>query len=218
MAVYGYLRVSTNTGMQTTDNQEKAITDAGFSINEFFSDSGVSGSVPAFERPSFKRMLDKLVVGDTVIVVAVDRLGRSASDILQTVEHFKSLGVKVRIMQFDGVDVTSPMGKMILTCMSAFAELEKNLIVERVNSGIARTRSQGTVFGAPSKLSPDDMEQMITDSRKISQTQLAKNYGVGLSTVKRNLKSYSNKSALVAYRETFGKKQEQHSINKFKGV
>lgn len=210
MATYGYLRVSTNLG-QSTDNQEKFISDYGFNVTEFFSDTGVSGSCPAFSRPAFSRMMEVAKPEDTIIVVAVDRLGRSASDILSTVEQLRVRNIKVRILQFDGVDITSPTGKMILTCMSAMAELEKNLLVERVVSGLKRTVAQGTVLGAPSALAPAQLRSMIRDSSTMSQGALAKRYNVGISTIKRHISKYSTEEACNAYETLYNKRQQQHN-------
>src|ERR1700741_528568 len=117
MATYAYLRVSTSCFDQTTDNQRKVILDLGFSVDKFFSEDGVSGSVAALERPEFYQMMKVCVAGDTVICTMVDRLGRNASDILHTVDEFKRLGIRLRVTQFDGIDVTSSTGKMIITVM-----------------------------------------------------------------------------------------------------
>jgi putative DNA-invertase from lambdoid prophage Rac len=69
--------------------------------------------------------------------------------VLNVVEDLKARGIKLKVMQFDGMDITSAMGKMILTCMSAMAELERNILIERTNAGLERTKAQtiGTKAG-----------------------------------------------------------------------
>src|SRR5687768_5167604 len=67
MATYGYLRVSTEGKGQTTDNQHKQIADAGFAVEQYFSEDGVSGSIKAFSRPAFSKMLKQAKDGDTII-------------------------------------------------------------------------------------------------------------------------------------------------------
>jgi DNA invertase Pin-like site-specific DNA recombinase len=91
----------------------------------------------------------------------IDRLGRSASDVLNTVEEFARRGVKLRVLQFGGVDVTDSMGKMILTVMAACAELERNLLIERTIAGLARTQASGTRLGTPLSIPPDVMKELL---------------------------------------------------------
>lgn len=194
MAIYGYIRVSTEGKGQTTDNQKKLICDAGFAVTEFFSEDGVSGSIKATERPAFSRMLSKLSEGDTIIVTMVDRLGRSASDILNVVEDLKARGVKLRVMQFDGIDITSPTGKMILTCMAAMAELERNILIERTVAGLERTKAQGTKLGAPLTIKPEDLRSMFgMKAMGASLDKLADTFSIPRNTIYRNLKKWEGK-------------------------
>jgi putative DNA-invertase from lambdoid prophage Rac len=184
MAVYGYIRVSTEGKGQTTDNQRKVITDAGFAVTEFFSEDGVSGSTKAFARPSFSRMIAKCQSNDQVIITMIDRLGRSASDILNVVEELKNRGIKLKVMQFDGMDITSAMGKMILTCMSAMAELERNLLIERTIAGLSRTKEQGTKLGAPLTVEP----KVLTEAVRLKKAGLGWSaIGMHLNTPKSTL-------------------------------
>jgi putative DNA-invertase from lambdoid prophage Rac len=193
MTMFAYMRVSTDNKGQTTDNQRKLLTDAGFAIDEFFSEDGVSGSMKAFERPAFSAMMDKAKTGDTVIVVAVDRLGRNAVDILNVIEEFKARGVKLRVQQFDGVDLTSPTGKMLVTVMAALAEMEKNMLIERTKAGLERTKAAGTRLGRPLTIHPTILRSM--KERKVaglSLDQLAAAYSVPRNTIHRNLKEWGD--------------------------
>lgn len=191
MTTYAYIRVST-TG-QTTENQRKVITDNGFAVDKFYSEDGVSGSMKAAERPVFAEMLSAMVAGDSLIVTMIDRLGRSASDILNVVEMFKMMGVRIRVLQFDGMDITSPMGKMVLTCMSAMAELERNILIERVNAGLERTKSQGTVLGPPLTITPAVMAELVTKkAAKVTLDALALQYGIPRNTIARNIAKWKD--------------------------
>lgn len=207
MKVYAYIRVSTQE--QTTDNQRKLIADGGFHVDEVFSEDGVSGSVNALERPVFAEMAGKLQDGDTLIVTALDRLGRSASDILQVVEMFKVKGVKVRVMQFDGIVLTSPVGKMIMTCMAAMAELERNLLIERTKAGMERTRAQGTRFGRPLTIEPDVLERLV-EKRKQGWTlvALADAFGIPKNSIDRNVKQWGED--LEGYRSEWAAREAQY--------
>lgn len=208
MTVFAYLRVSTDNKGQTTDNQRKLIADAGFAVNEFFSEDGVSGSKPAFMRPQFAEMTSRMKDGDTLIVTAVDRLGRSAHDILGVVEEFKARGIRLRVMQFDGIDITSPTGKMILTCMAAMAELERNMLIERTKAGMARSKEQGTKAGRPLKIAPADLREMAALRSSMSLSQLSEKFGYGVSTIDNSLRKYKD---LDAYEVEYAQRQAQYS-------
>lgn len=212
MAVYGYIRVSTEGKGQTTDNQRKVITDAGYAVTEFFSEDGVSGSKPAMSRPAFKTLEALAEAGDTIIITMIDRLGRSASDILNVVEHLKTRGIKLKVMQFDGMDITSAMGKMILTCMSAMAELERNILIERTNAGLARTKEAGTRLGRPLTVEPAVLRQAATlRNNGASFEAIAKATGIPRNTVHRTVTEWGNK--LDEYKEEWNARQTQYTKN-----
>lgn len=192
MTTHAYIRVST-TG-QTTENQRKAITDSGgFAVDLFHSEDGVSGTVKATERPVFKAMVESLVHGDTLITTMVDRLGRSASDILNVVEMFKAMGVRVRIMQFDGMDITSSMGKMVLTCMAAMAEMERNILVERTIAGIERAKAQGIVLGPKLTIAPDILNSLVALKHSGATLDvLAAQFSIPRNTIARNITKWKD--------------------------
>ena len=192
MAVYGYIRVSTEGKGQTTDNQRKVILDAGYAVDEFFSEDGVSGSKRALTRPAFSNLMSKCKSGDTIIITMIDRLGRSASDILNVVEELKVAGIKLKVMQFDGMDITSAMGKMILTCMSAMAELERNILIERTNAGLARTKEAGTKLGRPMDIRPEIMRELVAKKKDMTFDALSSLYNIPRSTIHRNLVTWGS--------------------------
>lgn len=107
-----------------------------------------SGSRTAIERPGMKRLLDYVEEGDTVVVWRIDRLGRSLIDVLNTVNLLREQGVKVRSLS-DGIDPETTSGRLMLGMLSTLAEYERELIVERVNAGIAAAKQSGTRFGRP---------------------------------------------------------------------
>ena len=79
-------------------------------------------------------------------------LGRNAMDVRQTVEALAKLGVKVHCLALGGVDLTSPAGKMTMAVISAVAEFERDLLIERTQAGLARAKSEGKVLGRPRAL------------------------------------------------------------------
>lgn len=154
MATFGYGRVSTQD--QTTENQRLEIESAGYKLDYWFADDGVSGAVLASQRAQFREMLGKIRDGEVLVVTKIDRLGRDAIDIQQTVKAFKVAGVRVYVTQLGGTDLTSSAGKMLLAMLAAFAEMERDLIVERTQAGLARARAEGTKLGRPSKTTEGD--------------------------------------------------------------
>jgi len=99
--------------------------------------SGRAGEVHATQREAvyantgFIRLLDRMENGDVLIVTKLDRLGRNAMDIRKTVEQLAALDIRVHCLALGGVDLTSPAGKMTMQVISAVAEFERDLLLER---------------------------------------------------------------------------------------
>ncbi|WP_261459923.1 recombinase family protein [Serratia fonticola] len=111
--------------------------------------------------PGFIRLLDRMESGDVLIVTKLDRLGRNAMDIRKTVEQLAASGIRVHCLALGGVDLTSPAGKMTMQVISAVAEFERDLLLERTHSGIARAKAAGKRFGRPSALSGEQKQAVI---------------------------------------------------------
>ena len=163
--VFAYCRVST--ADQTTDNQIQEISAAGFTVQKGRAiTETVSGSVPAMERKGFLSLLNKLEVADVLIVTKLDRLGRNAMDVRATVERLAAIGVRVHCLALGGVDLTSPAGRMTMGVIAAVAEFERDLLVERTQSGLTRAKAQGKVLGRPKSINADDSKQVIDRLKK----------------------------------------------------
>lgn len=157
--VFAYCRVST--AEQNTDNQLQEIAAAGFAVQPARAIAEtVSGSVPASERPGFGKLLDKLESGDVLVVTKLDRLGRNAMDVRATVEALTGLGVRVHCLALGGVDLTSAAGKMTMGVIAAVAEFERDLLVERTQTGLARAKAEGKALGRPSALSAAQVQEV----------------------------------------------------------
>lgn len=158
--VFAYCRVSTLE--QTTENQRMEIEAAGFAIRaQRLIEEHISGSVAASERPGFIRLLDRMENGDVLIVTKLDRLGRNAMDIRKTVEQLAASDIRVHCLALGGVDLTSPAGKMTMQVISAVAEFERDLLLERTHSGIARAKAAGKRFGRPSALNEQPQQAVM---------------------------------------------------------
>ena len=163
--VFAYCRVST--ADQTTDNQIQEISAAGFTVQEGRAiTETVSGSVPAMERKGFLALLNKLEANDVLIVTKLDRLGRNAMDVRATVERVAAIGVRVHCLALGGVDLTSPAGRMTMQVIAAVAEFERDLLIERTQSGLNRAKAQGKVLGRPKSINADDSKQVIDRLKK----------------------------------------------------
>ncbi|HJV26719.1 MAG TPA: recombinase family protein [Aromatoleum sp.] len=184
MATFGYGRVSTAT--QTTDNQRLELEQAGHEIDPdfWFADEGISGKVAASQRPAFKAMLGQIRRGETLVVSKLDRLGRDAIDVLQTVRQLGERGIKVVVLQLGDTDLTAPAGKLLLSMLAAVAEMERDLLVERTQAGLARARAEGRTLGRPTKTTPEQRTEILRrldDGESVSA--LARLYGVSRANI-----------------------------------
>lgn len=158
--VFAYCRVSTSD--QTTDNQLQEIEAAGFTLEKHrIIAECISGSVQATERPGFAKLMDKLEPGDVLVVTKLDRLGRNAMDVRATIEALAATKVRVHCLALGGVDLTSAAGKMTMQVVAAVAEFERDLLIERTQSGLTRAKSEGKHLGRPATFSDDQQTAII---------------------------------------------------------
>lgn len=184
--IYGYCRVSTHKKdekgeyIQSTDLQRDALLSAGVSAENIYEDR-ISGTTK--NRPGLDALLSAVSPGDSVIVWKLDRLGRSAKNLLEIAETLKKKGVSIRSIQ-DGIDTSGSLGHFLLTILSAVAELERENISERVTAGMATAKRQGKKMGRRSKLSPSARENILDSFRAgVSVSELARRYRVARSTI-----------------------------------
>lgn len=145
---YAYIRVSTD--KQDCENQklgiEQKAQSLGLRIDKYIEDAGVSGTVKAKNRNLWK-IVKQGKQGDWLITSELSRLGRSTVDVLETCGILAQKGINVWfVKQNIGLD-QSPMGKMMLAIMSAFAEMERDLISMRTKEALARIRANGKTLG-----------------------------------------------------------------------
>ncbi|MGF1698209.1 recombinase family protein [Vibrio lamellibrachiae] len=186
MRTFAYCRVSTTE--QTTENQILAISNAGYAIqkNRVISET-ISGSVQAKERPQFARLLDRLEQGDSLVVLKLDRLGRDAIDVQQTVQQLGDMGVKLVCLDLPVNDLSSSEGRLMLQMFGAFAEFERNRIRERTAQGIERAKAEGKQLGRPPAIETNKKVQ-AAKAEGMGQSEAARALNIGLSTVKRHWK------------------------------
>ena len=189
-----YVRVSTpdqHVGSQLYDLRELA-AQRGFEVVHEFEDRGVCGKKA--RRPG----LDLLMADarrkkfSVVLVAAFDRIARSTKNFLQIVDELDSLGIEF-VSRREGVATGDAMGRLFVTIISAIAELERSLVVERVKSGMRRARLEGRQIGR-SRLDVN-REQVVLDRRSgLSLTQVAKKHGISRASVCRLMKEANGNS------------------------
>jgi DNA invertase Pin-like site-specific DNA recombinase len=189
MNVATYYRVSTTE--QNVDLQRDAITTlcarhSDWKVTEYV-DSGVSGTKDS--RPALNKLMGDCRRGriDRVIVWRFDRFARSVSHLLRALEEFKALNIDF-VSVTESIDTSTPMGKMVFTVLSAVAELELSLIVERVRAGQRAAKARGKHIGRPSTITEEKASRIASMRQQgASERQIASLLGLSNTTVHRVL-------------------------------
>jgi DNA invertase Pin-like site-specific DNA recombinase len=180
MATVGYVRVSTQ--QQSLDQQFDALGKAG--VERFYQDQE-SGAAP--DRAGLKAMMDYVREGDTVVVCALDRLGRTLTGVVKTIDELQSRGVILRSLR-ESVDFGTPTGRMIGAVFGALAQYERELMLERVAAAREAARIRGRLTGRPPALTREGVlaaRQMREGG--MSVPSIAGQLGVSKATVYRAL-------------------------------
>ncbi len=181
--IFAYTRVST--AEQETANQLLEIKSAGYQIEPHrYIEERISGSIEAFKRPCFLQLTQKLEQGDTLVVTKLDRLGRDSVDVQKTVRWFTAQGIRLIVLQLGNLDLTSSSGALMVKVLSAVADFERQLIVERVQAGLARAKAENKKLGRPSKTSASDQQQIISMlAQGTTVSQLARDFKVSRASI-----------------------------------
>lgn len=183
--VFAYCRVST--ADQTTDNQVNEIRAAGFELDpKRITTETISGSIAAVSRPGFSKLLDKLESGDVLVVTKLDRLGRNAMDVRETVERLATERVRVHCLALGGVDLTSPAGRMTMQVIAAVAEFERDLLIERTQQGLICAKAAGIRMGRPNALTDGQATEVLEKlDCGLSVAAVARMYATSRQTIMR---------------------------------
>ena len=142
-----------------------------------FTDKG-SGSSMAREGLQLLKL--KVEAGDIILVKKLDRLGRDTADMVQLIKDFDNLGVAIRFLD-DGISTEGPMGKMVVTILSAVAQAERQRILERTNEGRIEAKAKGIKFGR--KRTVDRQKVFELKAQGVTVPEIVKKLSVGRSTV-----------------------------------
>ena len=190
----GYARVST--ADQNLDLQLDALTKAG--CYEIYTDHGVTGRT--MNRPELESCIRALRPGDTLCVWKLDRLGRNVRGLSTLLEELEEKSVYFESLT-EGIDTSTPVGRLLFHVLASVAEMESNLISERTKAGIAAMRVRsGVKGGRPAALTSAQRRQLVRMRSEVNPEtgkiwtirQLADFYGVGASTVVRTLDKSCN--------------------------
>lgn len=151
MGLIGYVRISTIEGVQLLDRQLDALNAAG--CERIFEDRASGAKA---ERPGLTACLDFLRRGDVLVVLDLDRLGRLAGELITLIDHLEGRGISFRALNAP-MDTTTPTGRAFLQIQAAFAEMERNIIRQRVNEGLAAARARGRKGGRPRVMTPEKL-------------------------------------------------------------
>lgn len=178
----GYARVST--GLQNLDLQEDSLKTEG--CQKIFTDK-ISGAKS--KRPGLESAIEFAREGDTIVVWRLDRLGRNMQDLITIVNQLNDRGISFYSMQENiTMDKSSSTGQLMFHLFAAFAEFERNLILERSAAGREAARARGRLGGRPEKLTKQDVELMkkLIDGGTPIKT-VAEKWQVSRSTIYRYL-------------------------------
>lgn len=178
MGITGYARVSTNE--QDLSAQIAALRGAGADV--IYADHASGRDM---ERPEWAACLRSLHRGDVLVVVRLDRLGRSLVDLVGTIEDLGRRGIEFRSLN-EQLDTTTASGRLMFQISGAFAEYERSIIQARTREGLAAARDRGAHIGRPSALSQEQVatvRRLRADGESISS--IARIFGVSRRTVQR---------------------------------
>ncbi len=181
--IYGYARVSTKTQAREgngLESQEEALRAAG--ATRIYKDAFTGTTT---DRPEFDALMKQISSGDTMVVTKLDRIARSASEGSKLVQELLNRGISVHVLNMGKMDNT-PTGKLICQIMFAFAEFERDLIVERTQEGRAIARRQPNFReGRPKKFSRKQIEHALELLQNHSYSQVTELTGISKATLAR---------------------------------
>ena len=172
------------------DNQRLALEavceQRGWRVVEVYSDNGVSGAKGRSQRPGLDTMLKDASRGrfDVVLAWALDRLGRSLVDLLDTLGELEAAATALVLHQ-QAIDTTTPAGRMFFQVTGAFAEFERAMIRSRVRAGLERAKARGVPLGRPKTSAKIEAAIRVRLAAGEGVKKVAKEVGVGNGTVSR---------------------------------
>lgn len=191
---YGYVRVSTRGQMDGNSVEDQTLV-----ITKEYPDAEiiVESCSGAKERPLFTKLVARCKEGDKLIVTKLDRFCRTTKDGLEYIDTLKSKGVKVHILNMGLIEDT-PMGDLIITCLLAFAQFEREQIIERTRAGKAIAKKNPDFReGRPRKFTHQQIEHALELLEENSYKQVALMTGISVSTLVRAKRLRTDQSSYI---------------------
>jgi len=180
--IYGYARISTKTQEDNTSlkNQIEILNQNGCTkiYQEIYTGATMN-------RPVFNKLLQEIQKGDTLMVTKLDRFTRSTQEGIEAIKVLTNKGIKVNILNMGIVDISNPMGNMMFTILTAFAEYERNCINERTREGkqIKMINDPDSTMGRPKKYKKSQRENALKLLEEHSYNQVADMTGISRRTL-----------------------------------
>ena len=176
----GYMRVSSENERQTTDLQKDALLSAGVDARHLFEDK-TSGAKD--KRVGLEKALAFLQPGDCLVVLKLDRLGRSLSHLLSIIKDLHSRGIAFKSLT-EQMDTTTAHGELLFNMFGSLAQYERALIKERVMAGLEAAKRRGRVGGRPRAIGVEKMDAILEDLKVgTSKAAICRNYGIKRTTL-----------------------------------
>ncbi|WP_270567895.1 recombinase family protein [Clostridium beijerinckii] len=207
--IFGYMRISTQKEKQTTDRQritlEQYATTNKFKFDELIEER-ISGTIQADHRPQYNTLKSKLRKNDILIITDIDRLGRSADDVIMEFKRLKADAIRVIALdtpylneweKIQDSSLYNMIADIFITLKAHMAQQEREKTVNRINQGLAVARAKGKQLGRPKAELPKDF---IKEYKKfkddgygnMSAMAFAKMLGIGRSTLYKYIKLYED--------------------------
>ena len=181
----GYVRVSTDE--QNAQRQVDELVMAGVAAVDIFSDKGTGANL---DRPGWEACTKDMQPGDILVIHSLDRLSRNLVDTMQTLKALNDKGVRVKVLTMD-FDSTTPMGRFVFSMMAAFAQFEREVILERTLHGLAMARERGVFGGAAKKYTDEAIKTAVAEHGVLGA---AKKLGASKVTIIRRMKAIEGKT------------------------
>ena len=180
--IFGYARVSTE--QQNLDRQLDALRKYGVDV---IYNEKMTGTKR--DRPELSKLLDRMTEGDMVVIESLSRLGRSTKDLIELTELFEQKGVHLVSLK-EQIDTSTSTGKLLFTLMSAIAQFERDVIVDRTREGLKSARARGRTGGRP-KANPDAVRKAIKlyNTQQYTVKEIEELTGIKKSTLYRSLQT-----------------------------
>ena len=191
--IYGYARCSTDETRQDVKRQERELQNLGVDASHIFCEYG---SATKRDRRELGRLLDTVESGDTIIATELSRITRSTKDLIEIIEIAKTKRLRLVLGSFEADcsgESLDPMMEGMLKMMGVFAELERNMISERVKSGMKNAAAKGHKIGCPKTTIENIPARFLKsyplyEKRKINQSELARISGLSRNSVRKYIK------------------------------